>query len=143
REVVRFQPDGARNDQLGGVIGVLPDERSGEAAAELRALHAPALGAGGGIEGHEVGAFVLITDEIERAIVDNRRRRGAELNDRSLERLLPSFLALEIVGEKPERAEVNVDEAPIRGRRGRGGIAEPMRLLEFVARSGLAPEEGA
>jgi hypothetical protein len=72
---------------------VFPEDRGGEAAAELGAFGAPERAAGAWIESSEEGALVGVASKVEPSIGEHGRCGGTELDDGRFERETPLFAA--------------------------------------------------
>ena len=128
-EVVGAHAVGAGGDDLGAPV-VLPDVGRRPVAA-LVAVGAPQLGPGLGAQGREVGLLLVVDDEVDAAVVEHRRRRGAPpvagLGRGQVAR--PEHRPVEAEGVEADVAEQHVEALSV----GDGGLRRE-RVLQVVRR---------
>ena len=107
-------PVGARNDHLRLAVRRPEHSRGAVAPRAGRALGLPHRLARFGVESEQVGSHLLVADDQQLPVGQNRRRAVAVLVDERTERVSPALIALGVEGNHTEIAEEHVDVLAVR-----------------------------
>ena len=95
---------------------------------------------GASLDCNQTGIGLEFTVEQQQLASYDGRRGSAESGLHPGKRLLPLFLAVKVITQQPERAEVDVNALAVGRRCGDGWVIEIMALLDLSCRSIPAPQ---